>query len=385
MAAMDRRRAAITLGPPILMWAASSAAVLGACLWAGASPWDAEPWVHGDGGLYLAIAKHGYVLYRCGAVTDWCGDTGWLPLLPWLAAAVHYLTGLSVVAAGVGVAFLFHAATLVLLWTTFLERRLDFRSLGALAFAAFAPGLVFHETFFPLSLLSFFTVLNLWLLYRGRRVGAGLAGAGAALAYPQGVLLAVTAAVWLLLTQAGPLLSRLRAIAIVSGLTVAGLGVFLVDQKLEVNAWNSYVLAQEKYQRHFQQPFAQLENALHILRQHSPFAVTKIIPVQTTNGISSVTADQTVVVALLLLCGLVAVFRRRPVDRLGLLLAIWAVVFWVVPQLETEVQSYRIEASMVPLALFLPRLPKSLVAVFCVLVVAMSVPLARLQFQGWLV
>ena len=48
-------------------------------------------------------------------------------------------------------------------------------------------------------------------------------------------------------------------------------------------------------------------------------------------------------------------------------------------------QSYRIEAGLLPFALFLPRLPRPLVALFVLLAVAVSVPLARLQFQGWLV
>src|SRR5207244_3264092 len=106
MAAMDRRRVATILIPPLAAWGMSTAAVFGACVWAGASPWQAKPWVHGDGGLYLEIAQHGYVLYRCGI--DWCGDTGWFPALPWLAAALHIVTGLSVVGAGVAIAMLFH-------------------------------------------------------------------------------------------------------------------------------------------------------------------------------------------------------------------------------------------------------------------------------------
>jgi hypothetical protein len=372
----------VTLVPPLALWALSSAAVLGACLWAGGSPWSARPWTHGDAGLYVQIARHGYVLYRSGPY--WCADTGWFPALPWLAAAVHAVTGLSVVAAGVCVAFLFHGATLVLLWVTFLGRRLSFGAIGALTYAAFTPGLVFHESFFPLSLLAFFTLLHLWLLSRERWVGAGLAGAAAALSYPVGILLALTSAVWLLV-QAGPLVTRLRAMLIVCGVTAAGLGAVLLDLRLEVGRWDAYQLAQRPYNHRLQQPFAQLVDALHILHHHSPLAVTKIIPVQTTNGITSVTADETVFVAALLACGLAAILLRRPIDRLGLLVAIWAVGFWVIPQLESEVQSYRIEASLLPFALFLPRLPRPLVVVFVVLAVAASVPLARLQFQGWLV
>jgi hypothetical protein len=379
---MDRRRLAAALAPPLVLWALSAAAVLSACVWAGESPWEARPWTHGDSGLYLDIARHGYTLYRCGA--DWCGNAGWFPALPWLAAALHWATGLSLVAAGVGIAFAFHAATLVLLWLTFLGRRFTFGALGALAYAAFAPGLVFHESFFPLSLLAFFTLLHLWFLHRGRWVYAGLAGAAAALAYPVGIILALTSAVWLLV-QRLPLATRLRAVAAASGLTAAGLGVFLVDQRLELGRWNAYLLVQRKYGHVLEQPFAQLENALSILHHHSPFAVTTIIPVQKTFGITTVTADETILVAIVLACGLAAIALRRSFDRFSLLLAIWAIGFWVIPQLQSEVQSYRIDAGLLPFALFLPRLPRPLVVLFVLLAVAVSVPLARLQFQGWLV
>ena len=118
-----------------------------------------------------------------------------------------------------------------------------------------------------------------------------------------------------------------------------------------------------------EQPFAPLENALHILRHHSPLAVTKPITSQVHFAVSSATADETVLVAALLVCGLAAVLLRRPVDDLGLLLAIWAVAAYIVPQFETEVQSYRVEATLLPLALFLPRLPRLLAVLFAVLTI----------------
>src|SRR5204862_6342873 len=129
----------------------------------------------------------------------------------------------------------------------------------------------------------------------------------------------------------GPIAAPLRAIAAASGLTIAALGVFIVEQRLGVGRWNAYLLVQRKYGHVLEQPLAQLENALSILHHHSPFAVTTIIPVQKTFGITTVTADETVFVAALLGCGLVAIAARRPLDPLGLLLAIWALGFWVIP------------------------------------------------------
>ena len=84
-----------------------------------------------------------------------------------------------------------------------------------------------------------------------------MAGAAAALSYPVGVLLALTSAVWLL-AQAKPFTQKLHAIGAASGLTLAGLGVFLIDQRLELGRWNAYLLAQRKYDHVLEQP-----NQLH--------------------------------------------------------------------------------------------------------------------------
>jgi hypothetical protein len=167
-----------------------------------------------------------------------------------------------------------------------------------------------------------------------------------------------------------------------SGVTLAGALLVLVDQRLETGRWNAYLLVQRKYEHRLEQPLAPLENALHILRHHSPLAVTKPITSQVHFAVSSATADETVLVAALLVCGLAAVLLRRPVDDLGLLLVIWAVAAYVAPQLETEVQSYRVEATLLPLALFVPRLPRPLAVLFAVLTIFLSVPIARLAFQG---
>jgi hypothetical protein len=361
------RRIGVTVVPPLAAWVLATGAVLGACVWAGKSPWQARPWSYGDANLYLDIARHGYTLFRCGA--DWCGNAGWFPLFAWLTAGLHAVTGVPALPAAIGLAWFFHAATLVLLWTTFLGRRFTFGALGALVFAAFAPGLVFHESLFPMSLLAFFTLLHLWLLHRGRWVGAGLAGAAAVLSYPVGIVLVLTSAVWLL-AEGGSLSRRVRAVASASGLTAAGLAIFLIDQRIETGSWKAYLLVQRKYDHRFEQPFAQLENALHILHRHSPFAL------------ATVAADQTVLVAAVLVCGLTSLVLGRRFDRLSLLLMIWAIASYVLPQTESEVQSYRLEATLLPFALFLPRLPRPLVALFVITAVCLSVPLARLSFEG---
>ena len=127
------------------------------------------------------------------------------------------------------ISWLFAGATIVLLWATFFERRVDRAAAGALVYAAFAPGQIYHYAIFPLSLLAFCSVAFMWLLYRGRVVAAGIAGAVATLAYPTGVVLAPVAALWLLLQRQLLLGERLRRIAIVCGLIVVGVWILLLD------------------------------------------------------------------------------------------------------------------------------------------------------------
>src|SRR5262249_44701392 len=153
----------------------------------------------------------------------------WFPGYPWLIALVH-LAGPRRTDAAVAVAWLFGAATLVLLWNTFLERRTSFANVAALLYAAFVPGLVYHYAAYPTSVLAFFTVASLWLLSRDRLVAAGLAGAAAITAYPEGLAIVPAAALWLLLDQRRPVGERVRRAVVSCGLALTGLVAVLVVQ-----------------------------------------------------------------------------------------------------------------------------------------------------------
>jgi hypothetical protein len=340
-----------------------------ACVASGYSPWQARPWTWSDSALYLQIAQHGYTLFQCAP--HWCGNSGWFPAYPWLVGALH-LTGLPLVATAVGVSWFFHAATLVLLWFTFLGRRLDRGSVAVLLYAAFAPGLFYHESIYPLSLFAFFTLLHLWFLWRGRLWSAAAAGAIAVLAYPVGVVIPISAAIWLIF-QPGRALERVRRVAIVAGGSALGLVTLAVDQRLEVGHWNAYLLVQDKYHHGLQQPFTPLWAAIQVLGHHAPFTLT------------TASATQTVIFTAVFGCVLVAVASRRPRSPLDLLIALWLLGSWLAPDLQSHVQVYRIEASLLPLALLIRRLPTPLAAVFVVLVIEVAVELAQMAFEGRLV
>ena len=213
----------------------------------------------------------------------------------------------------------------------------------ALAYAAVAPGQIYGYALFPLSVLAFFTVACLWFLHRERWAAAGAAGAAAALAYPLGVLLAPVAAVWLLVDRRVPLRERLRRVAWTAGLTAAGAALLVIDQRFETGRWNAYFLVQEKYDHYLQNPVDVLRTALFTLRRGSMFDLAKAPALQTV----LVTAVLVLVIAAVLARSL----RQRSLDRLDLLLVLWAVATWTFPLAQNNVSLARSQAALLPLAL----------------------------------
>src|SRR5204862_8260159 len=126
---------------------------------------------------------------------------------------------------------------------TFLKQRKTLAGVPVVVYAAFAPGEVYEYAVFPLSLLAVATLAHLWLLYRGSWVAAGLAGAAAALAYPVGVAVVPAAIVWLLAVRRdAPMRERLRRTALVAGVSVLGLALLPIVQRIQTGRWNAYLL-----------------------------------------------------------------------------------------------------------------------------------------------
>jgi hypothetical protein len=326
--------------------------------------------------LYEDIARHGYDLFPCRQPYPpgtWCGNAGWFPAYAWLVGGLHLL-GFPLQATAAVVAWSFAAATVVLLWLTFFDRTPTAAAVGALLFAAFAPGQIYNYAVFPLSMLAFCTIGFLWLLDRERWVAAGGVGAIAALTYPLGVLLSPIAAVWLLAQTKVPRLERLRRTAWVCGPTVAVLAGFLLDQRLETGRWDAYLLVQDKYHHTLQDPFTATYDALRPLWHGSPFALARA------------PALQTALVTLVLLSVLAhAVVRRRTLGRLDGLLLLWAIAIWAIPLMQANLSLQRSQAALLPLALLVYRLPKPLIFTLAVAAAAVAVAMEKLFLQGALV
>ena len=340
--------------PPLLVWGCAAIAVALVAVANGYDPTESATWFRWDSRHYLDIARDGYQLYPCPAgfaPGSWCGDAGWFPGYPWLVAALGRV-GLDLAVAAVLLAWLFTALTLALLWSTFLERRATDAAVLTLLYAAVAPGQIYGYAIFPMSMLALFTVGHLWCLHRGRFIAAGCAGAFAAAAYPLGVLLVPVSAVWLLAETAVPLRERLRRVAWASGLTAGGAAAMAVAQRIETGRWNAYFLVQDKYDHEFVSPFDALRAVVSFLREGAPLELAKVPAMQT--------AFVTAVLAVVIVSVLIRSARRRSIERLDLLLVLWALATWVVPLSQTNVSPARSEAALVPLALLVGRLPPKL-------------------------
>ena len=363
-------------GPPLVIWAGVATTVAVAAAAFGYAPFHGSTWARWDSRHYLTIARGGYDFFRCAPdypFPGWCGNAGWFPGYPWVVGGLH-LVGLPLRGTAAAVSWLFAAGTLVLLWNTFFGRRISVTVLGALVYAAFAPGQIYDYAIFPLSMLAFFTVLHLWFLQRGRLVAAGLAGAVAALSYPLGVLLVPVSAAWLLIEQSVQLRERLRRVAIASGLTFAGVVALAIDQKLETGRWNAYTLVQDKYRHHFQNAIAATRDSLRPIVHGSPFELAKA------------PAWQTALVTLALVAIVVrALLNRRSLDRVDALILLWAIPTWVLPLSQAAVSIQRSQAALLPLAISVRRLPSPLILVLIVVAVAVALAMEKLFLQGKIV
>ena len=366
-------RFAVASRLPLGVWAATTAIVLAAAAYARHNPFASGIWVHSDSKLYLAQVERGVHLYRCPAApaTEWCGNSGWFPGYPWLIDALH-AAGAPPAGTGVALSWLFGAATLVLLWWTFLRRQRTYSGIVALVYAAVAPGIAFRYGVYPLSMLGFFTVACLWLLARERIVLAGLAGAAAMCSYPVALALVPASAVWLLAPRAGLALARrFRDVVVACGLIVCGLALVLGTQWIEVGRPDAYFLVQDKYDHTLREPFAPIHNALRALHRTSELALRDVPHVETL--VLSFTLGA-VLVALLARRG------RNPGED-GLI-AVWAVTAWLLTSVPADLSHYREDAVLLPLAPLLRRLPRPLSAAIVLAVACLVVPMTILYVRG---
>src|SRR5262249_35485990 len=129
---------------------------------------------------------------------------------------------------------------LLVLWNCFLRGR-GARGWLVLGMAAVFPGAVYQHAIFPTSLALLLIVLAGWLVARQRWALAGLAGAGVALSYVTGVLVAgANGLAALLRTRA------VRPALLAGGIAAAGFIFVLVLHPLSLRPWDAFYWVRRK-------------------------------------------------------------------------------------------------------------------------------------------
>jgi hypothetical protein len=356
------------LVPPLAAFGAAQLALWIAARVEGYPFLSATSWNRFDSDYYVSIAQAGYSLAPCGPrhpPGTWCGNSAWFPGYPVLTSLPVQL-GAAARPAALVVSLAFCLAALYLVWIGFLGARPTLQNWLCLGLAAFAPGMIYFHTIFPLAVAGFALLLVIFFVGRERWLLAGFAGALLSATYPSGSLIVPVTAVWLLFRRDGcPWRTRALRIVQTSGVALLG-GVFVVVmQRVQTGAWDAFFKVDAHYDNHFQDPFPALVSVLKPVLHEAPSV--KAIP-----HYEALFAAVLVVV----LCGYVLA-RRGRADPLDSLLALVLFTFWLVPLSIGHMDLYRGDALLIPAALLIRRtsIPVQVAALACG--VALSVPMAE--------
>jgi len=384
----DRAKNALALlGPPF------GALVAGWTLIASRAPkgwtsvFDPATFNHWDADQYLSIAEHGYsASSQCNVALafPFCGNLTWFPGYPGLTRVLAS-THIGYPAAALAIAWICWYLTLLMVWVLSTDRETQggtSRRVACLAVAAVFPGQVYFAALFPISLLTFTTLLCIWLATRSSLatratvVRTSVAGIVAGLAYP----LAGAAAPALLV---GALITRSRHARITmlagAGAVVAGFGLVLAYAQLRVGMWNAYFITERhEYGVSAHNPLTLLAARYHQLLHPSSSWFRTV----TQQG---ALATWLVVVAIAVTVP-VLVRARREADVTDLALLGTACIAWLVPYVGAGGLSiYRSEACLIVLVPLLRRLPIwDIVALACAAAV-IAYDMAPLFFSNALI
>jgi len=360
------------LGWPLAAFGAARLFLWGLAAYAGYPPFACSTWSRWDSVHYLAIATRGYDLFPCppawGWTDGWCGNAGWLPGYPallWLLARC----GMEPAAAGVLVSTAAHAATLVLLWNAFLGGRPTRDALLALSLAALFPGQVYQHAVFPVALCTLLLAAGLKLLAIGRPVRAALCGALAAFTYSTGFFFAAVLAIHGALAP-GPRPRAWRVVA-PAAIALSGLGAVLALHQARLGAWNAFFLVQAKYGHGLHSPLGTLFDRFGQIPSTFDLAVPAL---------------QTLFVASLVPALLWWTWRAQDRTREEVALALYALVYWLLPLvIGGGLSLYRAESLLLPVAPLARRLPRAAQVVILGAALALAAPMGLLFLRRALV
>lgn len=355
-------------------------------------------WSRWDSHVYIAIAQRGYELYPCDIPFQglpiassgmWCGDTPWLPGYPaliWFLARV----GVPEMVGGVAISALFCLSILLLVWTEILRQERTARSLLVLLLAALFPGAIYFHAIYPISVTTFFVLLSLLLVSRGRWVLAGLAGAAAAFSYPGAVFLGlVLPACTIYGFREASWPGRLLRAFGTGALVAAGVALVFAVEGFFVGTWDAFLRSQAQYDISTRMPILTVRPVLERVSKlvHTDWAhaglkewTELIVPV----GVLFIAAIAVVVIAFAVRSWgrlLVAAPPSLPV----VYLLIFLLFFWLVPLALPHYSLIRRHSLLLPAAPLAWMLPARILAPIVGLALLLVPVLGALYFSGILV
>ncbi|MCX6826786.1 MAG: hypothetical protein NTV06_05935 [candidate division Zixibacteria bacterium] len=154
---------------------------------------------------YVNISEQGYQVYPCTPGVEYpqgriCGNPGWHPFWPIVAAAIRPLLGGSSRLTFILLPYLFSFLFFLMLFR-FVEIHYNRNAATvALLAIAFGPGSFYLITGFPYALFMLLFISYLFLLYGSsgikREIGLFALGWAISLTYPTGILLAILPSAW---------------------------------------------------------------------------------------------------------------------------------------------------------------------------------------------
>jgi hypothetical protein len=342
----------------------------------GLSVWSTWTWARWDSGLYLSIARDGYIFERCVDVAnrgpdDWCGNSGWFPAYPWMMRFGSRL-GSDYLAFGRVVSVVAMVGSWVVLWFGFLRRhRLMVGVLGMVVAATF-PASVYYGAIFPISSMLIAVLSALWCLDHRRWLLAGLCGAVAAMMYTSGLLVGAIAVVPLLSPSVGDLRARVRATLAVGGPVAVAFVAVMANFQREVGAWDAAFETQSSYNLSPTSPFTTIR------RQFATMG-NDLLP-------AAIGAQTALVLAMVIAAGWVVVRDRRDLSLGEWGTAVMCGLLWLIPlTLGSDLSLYRAESLLLPLVILLVRLSAPVLAVFAAVCIPVSYTMAQLFFDATLI
>lgn len=333
-----------------------------------------SPWAHWDSGHYLSIARGGYELSACPNEPGYdssqhCGNAAWLPGYPFLVGALIGVLGTKEQVAPL-LAACFAFGCLALLWNLFLDAELSGIALLTLLLAAFFPGHYYQHAVFPVSMCTFFNLLALQAYSRKHFLWAGFAGAISAFTYSSGIFLCLVLTLHLLIDQRHqPWRTQLKHLLQTSGVSSLGVLAFLGVLQLQTGTWRAYFLVQAKYGYDPTWPWQSITRYAESASIVGPGFI----------GI------QTCFVAVLAPL-LVLAACRRPRTTVDEILALFLIVYWLVPlALGGKLSIYRAESMLLPAVALGRKLPAAVLAPVLGVALIVSAGMSLLFFDNVLI